>query len=97
MSRKFEKYLNELAASRIRHLPVRDKRLARKFVETTFWVVTRPMGSTYERVDSVFEANFEDLVLQAAGGLELGRIIGIFPTEEEAEREFQKQKEILGM
>lgn len=88
----FRSYLNE----NVRHLPVKDKRLAKKFTGTSFWIVTQRKGSNLSKLDDIFEANFEDLVLQIQGGLNLSEILGIYATKEEAEEAFEKQKELLG-
>lgn len=85
-------YLNES----VRHLPVKDKRLAKKFTDTSFWVLTHRKRGNLSKADDIFEANFEDLVLQIQGGLDLGEIKGIYADKKDAEKEFERLKEILG-
>lgn len=89
-------YLNEMVSSRVRHLPVKDKRIAKKFTDTSFWILTKRKGKKLDPFEDVFEANFEDLVLQIQGGLNLSEILGIYATEEDAKEALEKYKEIFG-
>lgn len=88
----FKSYLNE----NVRHLPVKDKRLAKKFTATDFWVLTKRDGKKMDKIEDIFQANFEDLVLQIQGGLNLGEVLGIYASKDDAERDFEKYAEIHG-